>query len=369
MTSPFASRRLRWAVPGGVAAAVAIASLTSSVTASASGQPDLAKRTAAQLLVALDQSTPPLFSGTLVETTHLGLPDLGSIAGASPSGGSADLSMENFLAGSHTLRIFYGGPDKQRVALLGSLSESDVVHDGTDLWTYSSTTRKVTHVTLKDPSDKPETAEPGSATSLTPTAAADRALAAIDPTTVVSVDRTARIAGRSAYQLLLTPRDTGSLIGSVRIALDAATSLPLRVQVFARGATSPALEIGFTDVTFAAPSAAIFHFVPPAGTKVTQQQLPFVSSDTGARAAAKPKSADDTGTKVIGKGWTAVVETTLPASKQSSSLGQLLDKASTPVAGGRLVTSALISVLFTPDGRVYAGPVSGAALQQIAAAP
>ena len=67
--------------------------------------------------------------------------------GASTGGGS-DLSLQNLVTGSHTLRVFYGGPEQQRVALLGQLSESDVIHNGTDLWTYSSSTRAVTHATL-----------------------------------------------------------------------------------------------------------------------------------------------------------------------------------------------------------------------------
>ena len=119
MSTLLTSRRLRWAVPGGVAAAVAVASLGSQVTASASGHPSLPDRTAAQLLATLEQTTPPLLSGTVVETTHLGLPDLtGSLVGGA-AGSDSDLSLQTFISGSHTLRVFYGGPDKQRVALLG----------------------------------------------------------------------------------------------------------------------------------------------------------------------------------------------------------------------------------------------------------
>ncbi len=86
---------------------------------------------------------------------------------------------------------------------------------------------------------------------MTPQQAANQALAAIDPTTAVTVDGTARVARRSAYTLILRPKDTRSLVGSVRIAIDSKTDVPLRVQVFAKGGTSPAFETGFTTVTFA----------------------------------------------------------------------------------------------------------------------
>ncbi|MDX6221903.1 MAG: hypothetical protein QOD91_957, partial [Frankiales bacterium] len=83
MSRLLTSSRLRWAVPGGVAAAVAVASLTNTVAASASGRPKLPARTAAQLLATLDKAQPPQLSGTVVESVHLGLPDLPNIGGAS----------------------------------------------------------------------------------------------------------------------------------------------------------------------------------------------------------------------------------------------------------------------------------------------
>lgn len=363
MSTLFKSRRLRWAVPGGVAAAVAVASLTSSVTASASGRPKLPARTAAELLVNLQKATPPQLFGTVVESVHLGLPDLPNIGGA--SAGDSDLTLQNLVTGSHTVRVFYGGPERQRVALLGQLSESDVIHNGKVLWTYSSSTRQVTKATLTSSTEDAVKAAPNSVAAMTPMAQAQRVLAAIDPTTAVTVDRTAYVAGRSAYQVLLTPKDGRSLIGSVRIALDSATSMPLRVQVFAHAATSPAIQIGFTDVTFSKPDASIFNFVPPAGTKVETRTLPFTSPQSA--KPAMPDSRDLTSTKVIGSGWTAVVQTNMSTAPGRDSTQGLLDKISTRVAGGRLITSALVTVLLTDDGRVFAGPVSGADLEKIAA--
>jgi outer membrane lipoprotein-sorting protein len=370
MSTFLTSRRLRWAVPGGVAAAVAVAALGSSVTASASGHPSLPDKSAAQLLASLEQATPPLLSGTVVETTHLGLPDLtGSLAGGA-AGSDSDLSLQTFISGSHTLRVFYGGPDKQRVALLGQTSESDIVHNGTDLWTYSSTTRQVTHATLPKGDAKPEVVAPSSVARLTPLAAAEKALAAIDPTTKVTVDRTAYVANRSAYQILLTPRDAKSLVGSVRIALDSATSLPLRVQVFARGASSPALQVGFTDVSMGAPDASIFHFVKPAGTTVKTQRLPFVGDTPMAGGpdlaghSASGAMGSASGSKVIGSGWTAVAEMTMGAQGNDST--GILRKVGTRVDGGWVVTSALLTAEITDDGRVLVGAISPSDLQKVA---
>src|SRR6202034_3025392 len=81
-------------------------------------------------------------------------------------------------------------------------------------------------------------------------------------------------AGQPAYQLSLAPKDHRSLIGQVRIAIDASNSLPLQVQVFARGAASPAFSVGYTSLSFAAPAASNFTFSPPPGAKVKTVRVP-----------------------------------------------------------------------------------------------
>ena len=386
--SSITARRLRWALPAGVAAAIAVASLTAGTAASGAAEPNLPVRTAAQLLASVETAQPRGFSGTIVETANLGLPQLPQIG--DPSGGDASLSISNLIAGAHTLRIWYAGPTQQRLALLGRLSESDVVHQGTDLWTYTSTNRRVTHTTLPKPDVDTSPAEHLS--GLTPQQAADKALQAIDPTTAVQVDRTARVAGRAAYQLLLVPKDTRSLIGSVRIAVDAHTWMPLRVQVFARGANSPAIQVGFTDVSFTVPDASVFHFVPPAGSTIVQGSplsdlgnggpgpadlvpgrhhgnQPAPGQPKQAPPAAPPAANSSAHSKVLGSGWTTVIETKMLGQSTSSgpSFGDLLNRIATPVKGGRLVTSALLSVFIADDGEVFAGPVSPAAIQQVAA--
>lgn len=378
MSRAFTTRRLRWALPAGVAAAIAVGSLTSSVTSSAAAEPNLPARTAAQLLVNLETATPPGFSGTIVETAKLGLPQLPDIGG---SGGDASLSLANLVTGAHTVRIWYGGQDKQRLALLGQLSESDVIHNGKDLWTYASRDRQVTHSTLSSAQSKGFAKH--DVTGMTPQAAADAALKAIDPTTAVQVDRTARVAGRAAYQLLLTPKDSRSLIGSVRIALDAQTSVPLRVQVFARDAKSPAIQVGFTDVSFKTPNASVFNFVPPAGSTVTQgnplsgagpqgPNMPQRIKDGAPTPDKNTVTPTQSGPKVLGKGWTAVLELqdsglAAGSNNPGSNLSAILDKIATPTQGGRLVTSALFTVFIADDGRVYVGPVSADAIRQVAA--
>jgi len=79
-----------------------------------------------------------------------------------------------------------------------------------------------------------------------------------------------RVAGRGAYVLALAPIDTATLVGSIRVAIDAETSLPLRVQVIPKGSVDAAIEAGFTSVDFGPVDPSIFTFTPPDGAMIKE---------------------------------------------------------------------------------------------------
>ena len=355
---PF-SIRSRWTVPAAGATAVAAALVISPMVADAA--PSLPPRTAAELLASTTAAADHPFSGTVVETARLGLPDL-----PATGAGSTSLSATSLVTGSHTARVWYAGPGRSRIALVGDLAESDVIRDGTDAWTWSSATNTAQHLTL--PSETAKTPAPTS--DLTPAQAATRALAAIDPTTAVTVEGTASIAGRSAYELVLAPRDAGSLVAQVRLALDSVTSTPLRVEVFARGASKPAFETAFTSITFATPDPAVFAFSPPPGAKVTEQTMGAAPAGGHHDYAGKVDHAQQP--TVVGTGWTSVAVikgVDLSGAGGNAQLSTLLRSAkrvSGSYGSGRVITTALVSALLLDDGRVLVGAVTPAVLEQAA---
>jgi outer membrane lipoprotein-sorting protein len=340
-----------------VVAAVALAGvgpLATTLTASAQGS--LPPRTAAQLLVDVQQARLTALSGTVVETSDLGLPSLPSIGGQ----GGSSASFSSLISGSHTMRVWYAGPDQIRLALLGQLGESDLVRNGSDVWAWSSDTNTATHWSAPV-ADSSQQLGPGAADGpMTPQQAADAALRAIDPSTRVTTDPTAVVAGRSAYELDLAPRDSRSTVGSVRIAIDGSTHVPTRVQVYARGATSPAFEIGFTSFSTATPPASTFAFTPPPGATVKQGSLSKPGDAT--RLHARPSGATP---QVVGTGWTSVAVASVGSmtggqTGQSGSLAGVLKSLPT-VSGtwgsGHLLRGALFSAVLTDDGRIAVGAV------------
>lgn len=339
-------RAMRWAVPVVVAIAVG-GGLAISESMSASAAPtDLPARTPAQLVTALESAQVTPMSGTVVQNAKLGLPSLPSGLGGQ---GSSDLS--SMLAGAHTLRVWTGGPDKVRLALLGTLGESDVVYSGSNAWIWSSNHNSATHYLL--PSGKrPEPVTP----AMTPQQATAKLLASISPTTTVTVGSPVSVAGRAAYDLVIAPRQAGSLIGSIHIAIDARTHVPLRVQLYATGATAPAFAVGYTQVSFGPQSAREFQFTPPPGAKVTTKTV-------GAPDVRRshPQAPDVT---TVGTGWsTVLVLHGARPHQEGRGGGQLstvlrdLPAVSGSWGSGHLLSSAVFTALLTDDGRVLIGAV------------
>ena len=259
-------RRARWAVPAGAVAAVGLV-IAGSVIARGQTTPALPARTTAQLLAAVDNpaALPSAMTATVQETASLGLPDL--------PGSSDPLSGLSLLSGSHTFKIWYDGPARVRVAVPVAMGETDLRRDGRNVWLWDSQNNQATHYIL--PAGAGDTAPGVPAQSVpAPPQLAKQILAAVGATTTVGLQQNVTVAGQPAYQLSLAPKSSSSLIGQVRIAIDASDSLPLQVQVFARGAASPAFSVGYTALSFARPAASNFAFSPPPGAKVKTVTVP-----------------------------------------------------------------------------------------------
>jgi hypothetical protein len=341
--------------------------MAGSLISVAQAAPALPSRTPAQLLTGVAQNQGPALTGTVVETASLGLPSL--------PGNNDPTSITSLLTGSHTIKVWYASPEHYRLAVPGSLSETDVVRDGGTAWLWQSTANSVAEISV--PAHSP--AAPPPVPSLTPQQAAKQALAAVGPTTTVSVDSNVMVAGQAAYELVLAPKDARSLIGQVRIAVDGRNGVPLRLQVFARGAASPAISVGYTSVQFAAPASSDISFTPPPGAKITKLTA---GQDGPGRPGSRPAVS------TIGSGWLTVLK--LPssaltsgtpatgpvsanqASGESAAALHALISSATSVHGawgsGRLLHTSLFSVLMTDSGSTFVGAVQPSVLYAAAQA-
>ncbi|MFK0232103.1 LolA family protein [Streptomyces vinaceus] len=391
----------RYAVPVAVAG-VAAATVAMVPAFANSGGPDLPKMTAQQLIEKVAASDVQQLSGSAKISTDLGLPKLasgllGGAGGGGVAGGSANPEdkIAQLANGSHTVRVAADGPDRQKLTFVDGKDEYSLIHNGADVWGYDSKANEVWHE--KNPEaaagkDRKKTAERLGGAS--PQQLAQDVLKAAGPTTDVSVGETAQVAGRNAYQLVLKPKQSGSTVGSVKIAVDAANGVPLRVQLLAAEGGKPIVDAGFTKVDFAKPSADTFAFTAPKGAKVTEgaagagkdghgkefkglDAFPGLDALTGGMGGKDGKGGE---TKVLGEGWATIARIDTGAGKGLQELEnskdapkeakQFLDSLGGKVNGkfgeGRVFKTRLVNALITDDGKVYVGAVTKDALVQAA---
>lgn len=382
------SVRRRWAVPVGVAAAIGLgvtASLVGPRLVAAAG-PDLAPRTAASLVAAATAATGRPLSGTVRQVLDLGLPTLPG-AGLSDGLATGTGTTATTATGPRTASVWQRSPTEQRLAVLGTLSEVDVLRRGRDQWVWDSSADTVRHTVIATDATGPAgSGGPGGLAALdavvgtggtdatpggilTPPQAAALLLHVAGAAAGSVLAEPVRVAGRPAYELVVTPAGAGTLVGRVVVDVDAVTSVPLRVRVYARGSQTPAFSTQFSAVRFRTPDAALLAFSAPAGAVTTS-------------GAAAPAAG---AVRVVGAGWTSVATT--PATADGATTGTagtaalarllgapaqlsaLLSGATAvrgPFGTGRLLRAPLFTALVLTDGRVLAGAVTPAVLERAA---
>ena len=225
----------------------------------------------------------------------------------------------------------------------------------------------------------------------------------------VTLDAQTKVAGRDAYQLVVTPTSQTTLVGQDRGGRGRQDQhAAARAGVEPRDTKTPALEIGFTDVTFATPADSVLAFSAPAGRqhqgrrRAAARREPSTAPRPGhaprgrhrhrhrlghRRAGVRPRrrracSPGDPARRAgpgsgpprpsARRAPSSCYDQFAPEQGSGSAAGQpghvgrctTRSRPRSPRAGS--LDSALLSVLVTDDGRVLVGAVPGETLQALA---
>ncbi|NYI05844.1 LolA family protein [Allostreptomyces psammosilenae] len=434
------SRRAGRAVwlPAGVAAVVAVSAF-GVVPAIANDDPELAEISAEELLTRVAESDTETLSGTARASVDLGLPSWAetflsggeSLAGLLPEDLASELPSDAasplpgvdgplaqlLTGGEVTAEVAADGPERQKVVVISEGEEYHYIHNGTDVWTYDSSSRSAEHTVLPEEAVA-EQHEPLE----NPQEAIADFLAAVEPSTDITVDGTQEIAGRDAYTLKAVPRNEDSTVGEIRVGVDAETGVPLSFTLTARDGGEAVVDLAFTEISYDQPDADTFTFEAPRGTDVTEtdltstgwaveEELPeewleydgsYVPLEPGAEPAswstfeaeAVPAEVPAEGAPIeeleaeleasaelpsdfgaygghltSGEDWGTVV--TIPSGAGAGSVTGLVGMFGEEVSGdfgtGTLISSRLVNVLVEEDGTVHVGAVNVEALERVAA--
>ena len=382
-------------LPAGVVVAlISAAAITIPLQASAVTLPEVT----ADELVAMMNPDVTGFSGTVEKTTDLGLPALEMSSMMSPEmveemsekmpEGFEDFIPQiieqnlltdaiAFAAGTDTIRVF-ASEDGFRAQILDPMGQRDIIVTEGEFWAYDSQTQTVTTRSTDyrvDEADVEKALAELSVDATDPRAVAERLLQEAGPNTTIRVGDDHRVAGRTAYRLIIEPTSAVSLVSSIQISVDSENGMPLGVRVFSIEQENPAAEVAFTEVTFETPDASLFSFTPPPGATVEAVQFPesieqaiadieagvFDEDEAKARAEAlADEFAPGSTATQLGERWESVVAISkLPEALPMDMLElELFQDLLIQVDGGQVFSTPLVNVLITDDGRVFAGAVT-----------
>jgi hypothetical protein len=269
-------------------------------------------------------------------------------------------SLADLFSDRTTMRVWWRSAVNNRVDVVTATGETDVHRDTEGSWTWEYESNRVTRT------DASPLALPAPPDLLPPTLgrrllseATDDELTRIDPI---------RIAGRDAPGLRLAPAEEASSVARVDLWADAATGLPLKIRVFAKGAAAPALDTRFLDLDLSAPGPEVTAFAPPPGaTFVRDPQNEVLSeADRRLRPAALPGTLSGLARRSIegapaaiglyGRGVTLLAVVPVPP-RLAASLRQAAASSPSAVAdelGVRLAAGPVsIMVVGSPGGSSY----------------
>jgi outer membrane lipoprotein-sorting protein len=278
MTARTRARLLPIASFAAIVVAVAGVSAVRAASTSAPSLPLMAPEELIASTLGMDRTLS--VSGRVVTRVDLGVPELPVDLGGGLAGPIA------MLSGEQEFRVWRSS-DGVRIAHIAPMREQVLVANRTEAWWWDSDGMVATRLGGTASPSPPGWWFGGPASSLTSPGGvvsfADEIVRRLTPFADVRSDAMAIVAGRPVYLLTLTPTSDRTLIGSVEIAVDAETHLPLRVRIVPSSGGGAAVEAGFTDVSYGPIDPAMFTFSPPPGAVVNDigldQKGPWSAGD------------------------------------------------------------------------------------------
>jgi hypothetical protein len=273
-----------------------------------------------------------------------------ALAAPQVPGVSADISFTNRLIDTSEIQgtdpLLSGGQghvwasaDGQfRLELYGDNGDPAVVVTQNSWWVADPMTSTVYEGTLPAGNGKPDKKTAGHTGAL-PTVSQiqseiGRLAQHLNITGAVPTD----VGGQPTYTVTLSPKQAGGLLGKVQVAWDALKGVPLRFAVYARGDSTPVLELAATNVSYGKVDPSIFSSIqPPSGYNIVHVATPTgnaASDQTGGKGkkGKQGKQAPFTGVKAVASHLGFPLAAPSSLARMSRQSARLLDMGGHPAA-------------------------------------
>ena len=244
--------------------------------------------------------------GPVPEPKPLAVAAHDALAAPAPAGITARVEFTNHLISSDAVAgsdpVLTGASGRLwltkghfRLELQSQQGDAQVVADDKTFWLYDP--RSNTVYRGNTPQDMQGNAPEQGSNDVPSVAQIQRFLQRVMEHADVSGAIPGDVAGQPTYTVRVSPRQQGGMLAGAELAWDALRGVPLRIGVFAKGGSSPVLELTATDVSYGSVPASSFDVSPPPDAKVVKVSVPTKSPDGGEQA----KRAPVTGADAVGK--------------------------------------------------------------------
>lgn len=175
-----------------------------------------------------------------------------------------------------------------RLELQSANGDTQIVVNNGKVWAYHPSSNTVYEATLPAQNSSDSASADESKTQTIPSLAQIQTeLNKLTQHLGVSGAKPTDVAGRPTYTVSVSPKQSGGLLGGAQLAWDAVRGVPLRFAIYAKGDSTPVIEMKATSISYGQVPRSDFAISPPAGAKVVNISLPSGKHTAKQHAAAK----------------------------------------------------------------------------------
>jgi outer membrane lipoprotein-sorting protein len=209
---------------------------------------------------------------------------------------STDLQGSDPILTGATGRLWLSPGHGLRLELQGNNGDGQVVVNDRWFWVYDPQANTAYEAKLPAHDKHTTTKHESVPTVAEIQSDLNRAMQHIDISGAMPTD----VAGQPTYTVKVSPKHSGGLLGSAQLAWDAIRGVPLRFAVYARGDSTPVLELKATDISYGRVDASTFKIQPPSDAKVVKVKTRTGQAGAMERAGKRRfKHAEVTGAAAV----------------------------------------------------------------------
>ena len=204
-------------------------------------------------------------------------------ASLSTGGQLGELASSPLISGGSG-RLWIAKDGRVRLELQSQKGYTQILYDGNTVSLYDAADNTLYRYTL--PAHEQAPAEPAHQHEAPSVSTIEEAISHLSKRAEVSGASATDVAGRPAYEVRISPKEGGSLLGGAEVSFDADHGVPLSAAIYSSTSPSPVIELTASEVSYGPVADSVFAISPPANAKIEE----IAGSDS---AAHKTSSSSD----------------------------------------------------------------------------